>query len=60
VKQAELGMPIARLVRQHGDSNQTYFRLRKAYGGLKVHQAKRLRELEAQKTRLKRVVAQLT
>jgi len=41
-------------------TGQTYFRWRKSYGGLKVDQAKRLRELEAENQRLKRAVAELT
>jgi transposase-like protein len=47
-------------VKQLGITDQTYFRWRKAYGGLKVDQAKRLRELETENARLKRAVAELT
>jgi transposase-like protein len=39
---------------------QTYYRWRKEYGGLKVEQAKRLKELEKENSRLKRVVAELS
>ena len=39
---------------------QTYYRWRKEYGGLKVVQAKRLKELEKENTRLKRLVAELS
>ena len=41
---------------QIGASGQTYYRCRKAYGGMKVYQAKRLKELEAKNARLKRAV----
>jgi transposase-like protein len=42
-----------------GVTEPTYFRWRKEYGGLKVDQAKRFKELEAENARLKRVVANL-
>ena len=41
-------------------TEQTYYRWRKEYGGLKVAQAKRLKELEKENSRLKRVVAELS
>ena len=46
--------------KQLGVSEQTYYRWRKEYGGMKVDQAKRLKELEAENARLKRAVADLT
>jgi transposase-like protein len=54
------GKTVAEAVKQLGVTEQTYFRWRKSYGGLKVDQAKRLRELEAENARLKRAVAELT
>lgn len=54
------GKTILEACKQLGVTDQTYFRWRKAYGGLKVDQAKRLRELEAENARLKRAVAELT
>ncbi len=42
-----------------GISDQTYYRWRKVYGGLKLDQAQRLRELEQENARLKRLVADL-
>lgn len=54
------GKTILEAVKQLGITDQTYFRWRKAYGGLKVDQAKRLRELETENARLKRAVAELT
>jgi putative transposase len=41
-------------------NTQTYYRWRKEYGGLKVEQAKRMKELERENTRLKRLVAELS
>jgi putative transposase len=45
------------LCRKHGITEQTYYRWRKAYGGLEVNEAKRLRSLEEENRRLKRIVA---
>ena len=46
--------------KEAGIHTQTYYRWRKEYGGLKVEQAKRMKELEKENTRLKRLVAELT
>jgi transposase-like protein len=54
------GQTIPEACRQIGVTEQTYFRWRKEYGGLRVDQAKRLKELEQENGRLKRVVADLT
>ena len=51
---------IAQVTKQIGVTEQTYFRWRKSHGGLRIDQAKRLRELEAENSRLKRAVADLT
>jgi transposase-like protein len=50
--------PVA--CRESGISEQTWYRWRKEYGGLQVDQARRLKELEQENTRLKRVVANLS
>lgn len=47
-------------IRAIGVTGNTYYRWRKEYGGMGMDQAKRLKELEAENTRLKRVVADLT
>ena len=47
-------------IRQVEITEQTYYRWRKEYGGLKVDQAKRLKDLEAENARLRRAVADLT
>ncbi len=54
------GHPLAKVVRRLGVTEQTYYRWRKEYGGLRTDQAKRFRELEKENVRLKRVVADLT
>ncbi len=51
-------IPIA--CRKIGMTEQTYYRWRKEYGGVRTDQVKRLKELEKQNARLKRVVADLT
>jgi len=53
------GKTIARAARQIGVTEQTYYRWRKEYGGLNSGQAKRLKELEKENGRLKRLVADL-
>lgn len=53
------GSTIAVMCKALGITDQTYFRWRKEYGGLKVDQAKRFKELEQENARLKRVVANL-
>jgi transposase-like protein len=54
------GMNVGQVSRHIGIAEQTYYRWRKAYGGMKVDQAKRLKELEVENARLKRAVADLT
>ncbi len=51
---------ISEICREIGVSENTYYRWRKEYGGMGVTQAKRLKELEKENTRLKRAVADLT
>ena len=51
------GMTVGRMCKQLGVTDQTYYRWRREYGGLKVDQARRLKELERENARLKRVVA---
>ncbi len=54
------GKPIAQACKEAAIAEQTYYRWRKAYGGLKVVQARRLKDLEKENARLKRVVAELS
>ncbi len=51
------GTPVAQACKKIGITEQTYYRWRKAYGGLKVDQAKRLKALEVENARLKRLLA---
>jgi len=54
------GSKMADVCRKLGISAQTYCRWRKEYGGMRVDQAKRLKELEKENARLKRLVADLS
>jgi len=54
------GMSTPQACREAGTTEQTYYRWRKEYGGLKLEQAKRLKELEKENSRLKRLVAELS
>ena len=54
------GKTVGEICRRIGVSEQSYYRWRREYGGLKVDQARRLKELEAENARLKRAVADLT
>ncbi len=54
------GMTIGDVSRKLGISEQTYYRWRKEYGGMRVDQAKRLKELEKENGRLKKLVADLS
>jgi transposase-like protein len=52
------GTPVAQVCKKIGVTEQTYYRWRKEYGGLKVDQAKRLKSLELENARLKKLVAE--
>ncbi len=54
------GEKVKQVCRNLGVSEQTYYRWRKEYGGMKVSQARRFKELEKENVRLKRAVADLT
>jgi len=54
------GMTIGEISRKLGISEQTYYRWRKEYGGMRVDQAKRLKGLEKENARLKKLVADLS
>ena len=64
LREAELlkakGMPLEEVLRQVGISDATYYKWRKEYGGLRLDQAKKLKELEKENSRLKKAVADLT
>jgi putative transposase len=52
------GKTVSVVCKQIGVTDQTYFRWRKEYGGLKVDQARRFKELEQENSRLKRLLAE--
>ena len=54
------GETVGKICRSIGISEQTYYKWRREYGGLKIDQAKRLKELERENDRLKRAVSELT
>lgn len=54
------GIPIAEASRKIGVTEQTYYRWRKEYGGMHIEQAKRLKSLEKENARLKKLVADLS
>lgn len=64
LRQAEVllgqGRDLDLVLREIGATRNTFYRWRKEYGGLKLDQARRLKELETENTRLKRAVAELT
>lgn len=61
LREAEVGLAqgqsVGQVARKLGVSEQTYYRWRREYGGLRVDQAKRLKELERENTQLKKIVA---
>jgi len=57
LNESRAGAATGELVRRHGISRQTFYRWRQKYGGMQVDEAKRLRELEDENGRLKRIVA---
>lgn len=57
LKQGEAGMATADLCRQHGISNATFYNWKAKYGGLEVSEAQRLKQLEEENRKLKRIVA---
>ena len=54
------GQPVEAMLRKIGVTGQTYYRWRKEYGGMRVSQAKRLKEVEKENARLKKLVADLS
>ena len=60
LKQAELGMPVADVIRQVGISEQTFYRWKKQYAGLQSDQVRELKQLQDENARLKKLVAELS
>ncbi len=59
LKQAEAGVSVSELCRQHAISDATFYKWRSKFGGLDVAEARRIRSLEEENQRLKRLVAEL-
>ena len=59
-QQAELGMPVAELIRKVGISEQTFYRWKKQYAGLQSDQVRELKQLQEENVRLKKLVADLS
>jgi putative transposase len=57
LKQAEGGVPVPELCRQHGMSSAAFYKWRSKYGGMDVSMMSRLKELEQENNRLKRMYA---
>ena len=60
LKQAELGTPVAEVIRKMGITEQTYYNWKKKYGGLGLSELRRLKQLEEENRRLKQMVADLS
>ncbi len=60
LKEAEAGAKVADLTRKHGISEVTFYRWKSKFGGMEVSDAKRLKALETENARLKRIVADMT
>ena len=58
LREAEAGLPVAELCRRHGFSEASYYRWRSKFGGISVSDAKRLKELETETARLKKLLAE--
>ena len=64
LREAEVGLaqgrPVAEVCRQIGVTEQTFYRWRREYGGLRIDQVRRLKQVETENARLRRAVSDLT
>lgn len=58
LREADVGLPIKELCRQHGFSEASYYLWRNKFGGMNVSDAKRLKDLEVENARLKKLLAE--
>jgi putative transposase len=58
LKEAEAGVPVKELCRKHGFSDAAFYGWRTKFGGMQVSEAKRLRELEVENAKLKKLLAE--
>lgn len=59
LKEADSGVPVKEVCRKHGISDATYYKWKSKYGGLEASELKRIKELEAENARLKRMYADM-
>ena len=57
LKEADAGVPVKELCRQHGIASSTFYKWKAKYGGMDVSEAKRLKALEEENAKLKRMLA---
>ena len=57
LKENEAGVPVSEVIRKHGIANGTFYRWKSKYGGMEVSEARRLRALEGENARLKKLLA---
>ena len=57
--EGEAGLPVAEICRKHGISNALYYQWKSKYSGVSVNELKRIRELESENSRLKKMYADL-
>ena len=60
LKQAESGVPISKLCREHGMSNASFYKWRAKYGGMDASMVSQMKAMEAENRRLKRMYAEMT
>lgn len=60
LKQAEVGIPIAEVIRKAGISEQTFYRWKKQYVGLESDQVREMKQMQDENSRLKQLVAELS
>lgn len=58
LREADSGLPVKELCRRHGFSEASYYLWRSKFGGMNVSEAKRLKELESENARLKKLLAE--
>ena len=58
MKEQEAGIPMAEVCRRHGISSATFYKWKSKFGGLEVSEARRLRSLEEENSRLKKLLAE--
>lgn len=59
LNEADAGMPVKEICRKHGISDATYYNWKSKYGGMSASELKRMKELEAENAKLKRMYADL-